>query len=43
MLCPKCNYEWISRVKYPKECPRCKRRLDFINSKKQDKEDNKTT
>jgi len=26
--CPKCNYQWVSRVKNPKACPRCKSRLD---------------
>lgn len=26
--CPYCNYEWESRIDNPKECPRCKRRLD---------------
>jgi len=25
--CPKCGYEWESRVKEPKECPECKTRL----------------
>ncbi len=24
--CHKCKYEWESRVKEPKECPRCKTR-----------------
>ncbi len=26
--CPRCAYCWISRVENPKECPRCKNRLD---------------
>lgn len=26
--CPHCGYEWEPRVSKPKECPRCKRRLD---------------
>jgi rubrerythrin len=26
--CPKCGYTWIPRVKNPKECPRCKKRLE---------------
>jgi len=26
--CYRCDYEWSSRVKEPKECPRCKARLD---------------
>lgn len=29
MKCPKCNYEWESRIKDPKACPRCKSRLDY--------------
>lgn len=28
MKCDKCEYYWIARVDYPKECPRCKTRLD---------------
>ena len=24
--CGKCQYEWVSRVKHPKECPQCKSR-----------------
>lgn len=27
--CKYCGYEWTPRVKDPKECPRCKRRLDY--------------
>lgn len=27
--CEFCTYEWISRVKEPKSCPRCKRRFDY--------------
>lgn len=27
--CPKCGYEWESRVAEPKACPRCKSRLDY--------------
>ena len=27
--CPKCDYEWVSRVAEPKACPRCKTRLDY--------------
>ncbi|GAI37344.1 unnamed protein product, partial [marine sediment metagenome] len=26
--CPRCGYEWTPRVADPKECPRCKGRLD---------------
>jgi predicted Zn-ribbon and HTH transcriptional regulator len=26
--CPKCGHEWIPRIKHPRECPRCKVRLD---------------
>lgn len=26
MKCKKCKYEWLSRVKNPKECPKCKTR-----------------
>ena len=29
MKCQSCEYEWKSRVKNPKACPRCKGRLDF--------------
>ncbi len=28
VACFKCKYEWESRVEKPKECPRCKTRLD---------------
>ena len=28
MECIYCDYDWASRVEQPKECPRCKRRLD---------------
>ena len=28
-VCPKCKYEWISRVNKPKECPRCKAYLYY--------------
>lgn len=40
MICPRCKYEWNTRIEYPKECPRCKKRLDkyqktyIFNSKK---------
>jgi hypothetical protein len=29
MKCPKCGYEWESKIPNPKECPRCKGRLDY--------------
>lgn len=29
MKCKKCGYEWQSRLENPKECPRCKTRLDY--------------
>lgn len=29
--CPKCNYQWIPRRENPKECPKCKKRLDKTN------------
>ena len=31
MKCPrgKCGYEWESRVFEPRECPKCKKRLDW--------------
>ncbi len=32
MRCPRCGYEWKPRVPSPKECPRCKARLDFQTS-----------
>jgi len=25
MECNKCKYKWIPRVKFPKQCPKCKR------------------
>jgi predicted Zn-ribbon and HTH transcriptional regulator len=33
MKCDYCDYEWEKRVKNPKECPECKRRLkhDLVN------------
>lgn len=38
--CPKCNYEWQSRLegKLPAECPRCKARLDRIRMKEDNKQ-----
>ena len=30
--CPMCKYQWISRKEKPKECPRCKRRFDYIRN-----------
>lgn len=27
-ICPFCGYEWTSRVAEPKECPKCKKRID---------------
>ena len=35
--CPHCGYEWDSRIKKPKKCPRCARRLDWPLKAKQDK------
>lgn len=32
--CRFCTYQWWSMVKHPKECPRCKRRLDAPAAKK---------
>jgi len=29
-----CGYRWWSMVRHPKECPRCKRRLDAPAAKK---------
>jgi len=29
MLCQKCSYQWAPRKETPKECPRCKTRLDY--------------
>lgn len=29
MKCPRCEYEWESKTLRPKECPRCKGRLDY--------------
>lgn len=29
MRCSRCGYEWNPRVPSPKECPRCKTRLDY--------------
>lgn len=26
--CPKCGYPWATRVKRPKKCPRCFKRLN---------------
>jgi len=33
MRCLKCSYEWVTRKVTPKECPRCKSRLDRMNTK----------
>ena len=29
MDCHKCTYDWAPRKATPKECPRCKTRLDY--------------
>jgi hypothetical protein len=29
MKCPRCEYEWKPKIIKPKECPRCKARLDY--------------
>lgn len=26
--CPKCHYEWVTRVEKPKRCPKCGKWLD---------------
>ena len=31
--CTKCGYTWIPRVKNPKECPKCKTRIDYKTKK----------
>jgi len=33
MKCKNCEYEWENRKENPKECPRCKNRLDYPGSK----------
>lgn len=32
--CYSCGYEWDSRKKKPKSCPRCKVRLDYVFKEK---------
>ena len=34
MRCPRCGYKWEAKIPKPKECPRCKGRLDFGLKKK---------
>lgn len=34
MICTKCGYEWKPRVEKPKECPRCKARMDYQKKNK---------
>lgn len=41
--CPRsqCKYEWDSRVKHPRQCPKCKRYLplvEFQNQKQKEEE-----
>ena len=42
MTCPFCKYHWETRPKalkpgkLPKECPRCKRRIDMILKYRED-------
>lgn len=31
MKCSRCGYQWESKVPNPKECPRCKSRLDYVS------------
>ena len=30
MNCPRCRYEWKPKIPHPKECPRCKGRMDYV-------------
>ncbi|MCK4405989.1 MAG: hypothetical protein KAV43_05755 [Hadesarchaea archaeon] len=30
MKCPRCGYEWKPKISQPKECPRCKGRMDYL-------------
>jgi len=39
MNCPKCEYEWESRIAEPKACPRCKTRLDYPKGEENGKTD----
>ena len=32
MKCPRCGYEWKSKIPQPKECPRCKGRMDYLGA-----------
>jgi hypothetical protein len=32
--CKFCDYSWKARVDQPKECPRCKNRLDYDRDQK---------
>lgn len=32
MKCPRCGYEWKSKISQPKECPRCKGRMDYLGA-----------
>ena len=34
IICLKCEYIWIPKLKHPKACPRCKARVDYKNKKK---------
>ena len=34
--CWRCGYQWDSRKKQPKECPRCKARLDNPRKEKEE-------
>lgn len=32
MKCPRCGYEWKPKISQPKECPRCKGRMDYLGT-----------
>jgi len=32
MKCPRCGYEWKPKIPQPKECPRCKGRMDYLGA-----------
>lgn len=32
MKCPRCGYEWKPKIPQPKECPRCKGRMDYLGT-----------
>lgn len=32
-VCQGCNYQWVSKVEQPRQCPNCKRQIKYGTSR----------